>query len=95
MEIPKEIFDLLRKAVREEFPDDLVTHILVDDVFVDHEAREIRITLRVDTTVDPKAFALGYFGLTGRVRRSLSGSDGSWGKLFPVITPSMGNEVHA
>jgi hypothetical protein len=95
MDIPEEITDLLHAAVSDAFPQHMVTHIEVEDVFLDIEAREIRITLRVDTAVDPKEFARGYFGLTGKVRRSLSGSDGGWGKFFPVITPSTGHGVHA
>ncbi len=95
MNIPNQVLKRLEAAVTEAFPEDLVTEIKIEDVTIDAEAREIRITLIVSTTVDPTAFAEGYFGLTGKVRHSLAEKGDKWSKFFPIITPSIGHEVHA
>ncbi len=95
MNIPENVRKHLEKTVSEAFPDERVTDIRVEDVTVDVDAGEIRITLIVSTTVDPTKFAEGYFGLTGKIRRSLAENDAKWGRFFPVITPSIGQEVHA
>lgn len=95
MEIPAVVLQHLKDVVTEAFPEEIVDNITVSSVAVDEEAGTISIELHVSTSVDPHRFAEGYFGLTGRVRKSLSDDGAKWGRFFPIITPSIGEKVHA
>lgn len=95
MNIPDQVRAQLEKAVFRAFPKELVTEIQIEEVTADADAGEIRITLIVSTKVDPTAFAESYFGLTGKVRRSLANEGEKWQHFFPIITPSIGHEAHA
>ncbi|UWQ41760.1 hypothetical protein K3718_01330 [Leisingera aquaemixtae] len=95
MNIPEQVREHLEAAVFKAFPEELVTEIKIEEVIADADAGEIRITLLVSTSVDPTQFAESYFGLTGKVRRSLAREGENWGKFFPIITPSIGHEAHA
>lgn len=85
----------LTEVVKQAFPHEVVTDISVEEVVVDMEAREVRITLSLSTEVDPAKFAEGYFGLTGKVRKSLAAEDGYWSRFFLIITSSIGQKAHA
>lgn len=95
MQIPDKMITDIEAVVHKAFPQDLVKEVHVQDVTIDTEAREIRITLVVSTAVNPTQFAESYFGLTGKVRRSLASEGEAWRRFFPIITPSVGKEVHA
>lgn len=91
----EEVRKLLETEVHKAFATEIIKKIHVHRVEIDSEAGEIKITLTVETGVDPKVFAEGYFGLTGKVRRWLVDNEGDrLGKFFPIITPSIGHEVH-
>lgn len=95
MNIPNGLRKHLETAVLAAFPDKLVTEIEIEEITADFDTREIRITLTVSTQVDPDDFAESYFGLTGKVRHSLANTGEKWRNFFPIITPSIGHEVHA
>lgn len=96
MNITPEVNQLLEAAVKRAFPEHFEQQkIKIETVEIDETAGEIRITLTVSAAVDPVQLAEGYFGLTGRVRRSLADRGGVLRNFFPIITPSIGQEVHA
>ncbi|MBT8155890.1 hypothetical protein KMP13_18900 [Epibacterium ulvae] len=95
MQIPERVRADIEAVVHAAFPEDLIEEVHIEDVTVDTEAREIRITLVVSTAVNPTQFAESYFGLTGKVRRFLAGENDTWRRFFPIITPSVGHGVHA
>ena len=95
MTIQKLIADHLADLLADQFPGKMVEHVKIEDISVDEASKVITIKLTVDTTVDPKAFAESYFGLTGKFRKTLRDSGEVLEKFIPVITPSIRNGVHA
>ena len=95
MDVTPEVEKLLEAAVKRSFPDLFDNDIRIEKVVVDEDAGEIRVTLSVSSDVDPAKLADGYFGLTGKVRKSLATEGGLFSNFFPIISPAIGHKVHA
>lgn len=95
MDIPLELKDFLSTVLKEKFPEEMISEISLDDVTVDHEAGEIRITLTVSTQIAPEDFADEYFGLTHLMQRKFKDRSAALSSFFPIITPVFGQGAHA
>ena len=91
-ELDKVMADAILEVIREKFDLKSVADVQITSIEVDREEHKIRIDLMITTAETPEVLAKNYFGLTGKVRKTL-GAD--WSGFFPVITPQFSTGLHA